>query len=153
MDRQLASSMVKSPYVADPDMTLHEAIEYMEECNIRHLPVTDHGKLMGLVSERDVREALGFEREKPLALRDIMRTQVFTVSSFASLRDVVLEMAEHKYGSVVITNPKKEVLGIFTTIDALRILADLLDKEEMAEVISLEDYIETWTQRPHPASP
>ncbi|MFN7729258.1 MAG: CBS domain-containing protein [Bdellovibrio sp.] len=149
MERQLASSMVKSPYIADPDMDLADALDYMRDCNIRHLPVVESDKLVGLVSERDLKEAIALEKSEILALRDIMKTRVYTVSAFDSMKDVVQDMAESKYGSAVVVNRKREVVGIFTTIDALRILADLLDKEQLGEVVSIEDYIEAT----HPAEP
>lgn len=142
MDRQLATSMVKSPYIADADMDLSDALDYMRECNIRHLPIVESDKLIGLVSERDLKEALALDKSEALSLRDIMKSEVYTVSAYDSLKDVVTDMAESKYGSAIVVNRKREVQGIFTTIDALRILADLLDKEQFNELVSVEDYIE-----------
>ncbi|MBX2993670.1 MAG: CBS domain-containing protein [Bdellovibrionaceae bacterium] len=142
MDRQLATSMVKSPYIADADMDLNDALDYMRECNIRHLPIVESDKLVGIVSERDLKEALALDKSEDLSLRDIMKSEVYTVSAYDSLKDVVRDMAESKYGSAIVVNRKREVQGIFTTIDALRILADLLDKEQLNELVSVEDYIE-----------
>jgi acetoin utilization protein AcuB len=50
---------------------------------------------------------------------------VYCVDPHVPLRDVALAMAEHKYGSAVVMSGQK-VVGIFTTVDACRALADLL---------------------------
>ena len=141
MKRVMGRYMVKSPFVIDPDATVKEARTMMGELGIRHLPViAEDGELKGLVSERDLSSAKAQEKNAKIA--DFMKTEVYTVEPDANLAEVVGVMADEKIGSALVVSPGNDVLGIFTTVDALRLLADLLDDEE--EDLSLDDYFEDW---------
>lgn len=58
-------------------------------------------------------------------VEEAMSTLVYTVAPEAPIDEVVREMSQHKYGSAVVVDNGK-VVGVFTTVDALRILADVL---------------------------
>ncbi len=54
-------------------------------------------------------------------------------------------MQEQKFGSVLIVNDREECIGIFTVIDALEILADILDDDDNSSTaLHLGDYVEYW---------
>ena len=55
---------------------------------------------------------------------------VFAVSPDTELSEVLEEMAEEKYGCAVVQEKDGKVVGVFTTLDACRLLAELLDDEE-----------------------
>ena len=149
MDTRLSSYMVKGPFVAEPGMTPKEALETMRELDFRHLPVVKDGKLLGIVSERDLREAVQVSMANKLRLEDIMKTNVFWVQKEAPLRKVVAEMADKKYGSALVLNEKREVVGIFTTTDALRILSDILEENEFEEFLLDDEVYESWEDFSH----
>lgn len=144
MKPYLESYMVKSPYVGNENDGLKEALDLMHECNIRHLPVVTDGHLSGLISERDLREALALPQGAQLKVGDIMKRDVYIARRRSTLKQVVRAMQEAKFGSAVVVNESQEVIGIFTTTDALRILGDLLENDEDSRVISLEDYLAPW---------
>jgi acetoin utilization protein AcuB len=135
--------MVKSPYTCEPDQSIREAYEFMRECGIRHLPVIENDRLVGLVSERDLKPALAYPQASTLQVRNVMKEDVYIASRDSSLRDVVLNMMENRIGSTVIVNSQMNVIGIFTATDALGILADLLEEDE-AEDLFVGDYIDSW---------
>jgi acetoin utilization protein AcuB len=118
--------MTTMPQTIDVRSTLAEARDTMRERSVRHLPVVDDGSLVGIVSERDIGlcEAVGKDPETVLV--DVaMRRNVFKCGPRAHLHAVAEEMAEHKFGSAVVVevdHPVK-VVGVFTTIDALRALS------------------------------
>jgi acetoin utilization protein AcuB len=56
-----------------------------------------------------------------------MSPDVYTVTPSAKVADVVSEMAKHKYGCAVVVESAK-VVGVFTTTDAMRLLAMLLEQ-------------------------
>jgi acetoin utilization protein AcuB len=99
----------------------------MRRQRIRHLPVLHGGKLVGLVSLRDLHlvETLPDVDPKLVSVEDAMSQDVYSVRPDASLRDVVREMARRKLGSAVVMSGRK-VVGMFTTVDALRVLARTL---------------------------
>ena len=121
--KEIESYMVKSPYVGESAMKVGEALNLLREYEIRHLPIVEDGELVGVVSERDLREAAALPQADKLTVDDIMKSEVYVVRKATPLRDVINEMIDRKVGSAVVVNSDREVLGIFTTTDALRILA------------------------------
>ncbi|QQR79303.1 MAG: CBS domain-containing protein [Deltaproteobacteria bacterium] len=119
--------MTKSPHTIGADQTLEFASERMGKYKIRHLPVLKGGKLLGIISDRDVHLVEALESVDPsfLLVQDVMVTDVYAVTPDTPLENVASKMASKKYGSAVVME-KDKVVGIFTTIDALHALADQL---------------------------
>lgn len=119
--------MTTSPHSVGKDQTLAQAHRFLRDERIRHLPVLDGGTLVGMVTERDLAliETLEGVDATKVTVEDAMSTEVYSVSPDAPLNEVVLEMAEKKYGSAVVVQNHK-VVGIFTTVDACRALGELL---------------------------
>ncbi len=120
--------MTPTPVCIAPDLPLTEARARMHELDARHLPVVEGGHLVGIISDRDVAlvDAVLGNPEK-ITVRQAMTAQPFTCGPGAHLHAVAAEMAEHRYGSAVVVDPSHatQVLGVFTTTDALRALAKL----------------------------
>lgn len=119
--------MSTTPHSIGIDQPLSLAHEFMRKNAIRHLPVLDGGKLVGMLTDRDlhlVESLAGVDPHKVL-VEDAMSPTVYSVTPDLPLDDVVSTMAEHKYGSAVVMQNEK-VVGIFTTVDACRTLAELL---------------------------
>lgn len=119
--------MTTAPHSIGKDQPLAHAHEVLRANDIRHLPVLDGGQLIGMLTHRDLAliESLKDVDPKTVTVEDAMSTEVYTVSPDAALDEVVSEMAEKKYGSAVVLANRK-VVGIFTTVDVCRALADLL---------------------------
>ena len=119
--------MTTTPHSVGPDQPLSIAHKMMHEHHIRHLPVLSGGQLVGMVTERDIAliSSMKGVEENKTTVEDAMSTSVYSVSPDAPLDEVVTSMAEHKYGSAVILQNAK-VVGVFTTVDACRALAELL---------------------------
>jgi acetoin utilization protein AcuB len=128
MSRQTVDRfMTVNPVAITSDRTLAEAHRLMREKGIRHLPVVDDGRLVGLVSQRDLYllETLQGVNPDEERVEEAMTAEPYTVAPDAALEDVAHEMAEHKYGSAVVLE-RGAVVGLFTTVDALRALASVL---------------------------
>jgi len=99
----------------------------MREQRIRHLPVLHQGKLVGILSDRDLRliETLSDVDPDKVAVSEAMTPDPYIVSPEAELDEVVSTMAAKKYGSAIVSDHGK-VVGIFTTVDACSAFADLL---------------------------
>lgn len=119
--------MTLSPRVISSGQTLAQARQAMRESNIRHLPVVDDGRLVGVVSQRDLYllETLRGVDPASETVREAMSPEPFAVRPDAPLDEVALAMAQHRYGSAVVVD-RGAVVGLFTTVDALRALAALL---------------------------
>lgn len=118
--------MTPSPHSIGRKQTLATAHRMMRDHKIRHLPVLDAGVLVGLVSERDLTflETLRDVEPSTAMVEEAMSPEPYFVNVDTPVREVALAMIEHKYGSAIVVD-HGNVVGIFTTIDALRAYVDL----------------------------
>lgn len=100
--------------------TVGDARESMRAHGVRHLPVTKDRRLVGMVSDRDLRASEG-RQDDVRSVEDIMTPFAFTVAHDTPLSEVASRMRRARYGSVLVRNARGS-LGIFTTLDALRAL-------------------------------
>lgn len=119
--------MTSAPVTIGRAQRLSDAARRMHEHHIRHLPVLEGGFLFGIVSERDIDlvEALPDVDPDEVTVEEAMTQDPYTVRGDTPVREVAAAMAEHKYGTAVVMEEGR-VAGIFTTVDALRLLAELL---------------------------
>ncbi len=117
----------ESPISVHADDTVDRAQELMTANGIRHLPVTRDGKLAGVLSDRDIKTALGFKGASTKRLRcgEICSNEAYVTHRASPLHLVAQELATKHYGSAVVTE-NDEIVGIFTTTDACRALASVL---------------------------
>ena len=129
--------MTRNPMTLSPKASAAEALTLCRERRIRHIPILDEGRLVGLVSDRDLRDAspaLG-DPERASALReipvgDVMTREVITVDPQDSIENAAQEMYELKIGSLPVVDegsavPEEELLGIITSADVMRALVML----------------------------
>ena len=110
------------------DQSMSEAAHRMHQYEIRHLPVLRGGRLVGIVSDRDIAmvESLPGVDPNEVSVGEAMTAEPYAVPPGASLPAVLREMAAHKYGTAVVVVEERPV-GIVTTIDALRLCVSLLE--------------------------
>lgn len=120
--------MTRNPHTVGHDQPLSAAHRIMREYDIRHLPVLDGGRLVGVVSQRDLHliESLKDVDPDSVLVSEAMSSEVFSVSPRTTIRKIVTDMATHKYGSAIVVEGN-QVVGVFTTMDALAVLASVLD--------------------------
>jgi acetoin utilization protein AcuB len=120
--------MTLTTFAIEVDQSIAVARRLMREHEIRHLPVLQNGVAVGVLSERDILLAESLPGIDPLrTLVDrAMTPNPYTVPADALLGQTARQMAEQKIGSAVVVERGK-VIGIFTTVDACRALADLLE--------------------------
>lgn len=125
---QIMKYMTTTPLSIEKDASLLEAANLMQKNQIRHLPVLFQGKIEGVLSSTDValiRGLHGVDMEK-LKVYDCYTPNPYKVSPEASLDEVMDEMAEKKYGCVLVDD-NDHLVGIFTWIDALKATKNLLE--------------------------
>lgn len=124
---QIREYMTLLPHTVRAEQPLKTVQQMMRDHEIRHLPVKKGGELVGIISDRVLKDAMASESCASLKAEDIMMPDPFTVSPRTSLGEVAANMAEEKYGSVLVRETGGELVGIFTTVDACRALRQLLD--------------------------
>ena len=124
-----ADAMTPWPYIVAPETPLGEAVQMMFEYQIRHLPVVD-GRLVGMLSERDVRSAVGDPVDflnvrdgRKLLVRDVMTYPVVAVPFDRPLLELASAFADSKIGALPIVDRSGALIGIVSYVDALRLLA------------------------------
>lgn len=126
---QVKSVMTPFPYAVELDKPISDAKALMAAHDIRHLPVTEHGKLVGVVTERDIRRALdpvfGLPGEPELHVRNVFVPDAYIVKLTEPLDRVLSVMATRHLGSVLVVKGDK-LAGIFTVTDACRQFAEFL---------------------------
>ncbi len=121
--------MTPSPFTIGSEQTIARASELMRKHAVRHLPVLHGGELVGVLTERDVAFAAavrGLDPER-VTVGDAMMPEAYTVHPDAAIGPVVQHMADRRYGCVVVMDGA-QVIGILTAIDAMRILARLIER-------------------------
>jgi acetoin utilization protein AcuB len=126
--------MTRPVAIAAPETRVSEALERMQMYGIRQLPVVEHDRLVGLVTESDVREALGLQlsphqtKERlDWAVFRLMNEQVPVLAPETPLADAVELLIQSKAGAVpVVTREDGKLIGILSVIDVLRAVRPLL---------------------------
>lgn len=126
----LRQYMTLAPKTIGSDQTLEQAAEYMRKLHVRHLPVIKGGKPIGIVTDRDIFLVLSFQNlnSREMKVESALTPDPFIVGPDASLVDVIDQMVDQKYGSVLVMDEGK-LIGIFTALDALRALSDVFRNE------------------------
>lgn len=119
--------MTASPHTIGIDQPLAQAHAMMGKHKIRHLPVLRGGKLVGVLTDRDLHlvETLKDVDPGTVPVEDAMSTNVYSVAPGDPLDEVAAEMADHKYGCAVVMEGN-HVTGVLTTVDIARALSEIL---------------------------
>jgi len=120
--------MTAGPITVQRRESVAASLKLMVDNGVRHLPVVDGEKLVGVVSERDLKIIENMESldSAHVLVGDALTVAPYTVAPDVALSDVARQMAERRVGSAVVVEGDK-VVGVFTTVDALEALAKLLD--------------------------
>jgi len=124
----ISKYMTTQPHTIGSDQNLSKAEKMMGELRVRHLPVLEGGNLVGILSDRDVKLVESFKDVDPekVTVAEAFTEDPFIVSPDSSLADVCSEMAAKKYGCAIVCDNKK-LVGIFTWVDALTAMNELLN--------------------------
>ena len=124
----LAEVMSDAPHTIGRDQKLTLAYDLMRRFGLRHLPVLAGGKLVGVLSQRDlyfVEASAGGVSSHVEKVSEAMTSDVYSVAPGDLVADVARTMSERKYGCAVVVD-RGSVVGIFTATDALRLLASVV---------------------------
>jgi acetoin utilization protein AcuB len=129
--------MTQAPETIAPTVSAREAFALLQELDVRHLPVVDDGRLVGIISDRDVRTILGpilesdeADADKLLAqsVGSIMTGDVVTVTPETELAELTDVFLDQKVGAVPVVDPTSDrLVGIVSYVDLLRAARDLFE--------------------------
>ncbi|GAA5167938.1 putative nucleotidyltransferase substrate binding domain-containing protein [Ornithinimicrobium tianjinense] len=136
----------RQPVTAGPGATVREAAQAMTDAGFSALLVVEEGRLVGIVTDRDLRRrvvAAGLDPSRPV--RDIMTEGPVTVSADALALEVMLEMTGRNLHHLPVLEVDGSVLGLVTTTDLVRLeqaspvylVTDLARQQDVAGVVRL----------------
>ena len=127
--------MMGSPVTLKPDDSLDLANDIISLGRIRHVPIVDANRLVGIVTERDLigaaaAQIFGLKNKsksallKTIKIKEVMKKRVITVAPDTAIKDVARLMADKKIGCVPVVKDGM-VVGLLTTTDILRYVEGL----------------------------
>ncbi len=136
---RVADIMTPNPVTVTPKNAIRTAINLMREGGFRRLPVVDRGKVVGIITDRDLRRAANSPyvvREKwydnfvldHIEVGAVMTSDPITVSPDTNLAEATRLMREHKIGGLPVVKDG-QLVGIITETDLLDFLLELLERQ------------------------
>ncbi len=116
--KRYESGVVRDPITIPPDMTVREVKALTEQHKFSGLPVIDQGKVVGIVTNRDLR----FEEKLDQPVRNIMtpKERLVTVRESATLEEATELLHKHRLERVLVVNGAFELRGLITVKDILK---------------------------------
>lgn len=111
--------MTRNVEVVHPDDTLQEAAEKMKDLDIGPLPVCDDGRLVGILTDRDIAVRAVAEGQDPWTdkVRDVMTPEVISCFADQDVADAVKLMKEKQIRRLVVLDRDKRLVGILSLGD------------------------------------
>ena len=138
----LVKNRMSHPIIAvSPDTPIMEAMELMKQKSIRRMPVLDNGKLVGIVSDKDLLNAAPSDATSlsvwevnylvaRIKIKDVMTKNVMTITEDTPIEEAARIMADNKVGGLPIMR-NGEVIGLITETDLFKLLLELMGAREM----------------------
>ena len=136
--QQVKAWMSPPSHTVTADTPLREAFRRMRQHGIRHLLVMDRDRVVGVISDRDLRRNDGegdiwalsahYLLERGLHARDVMRADLVTVEDETSTAEAARLMIERRIGCLPVVR-NEACVGIVTTTDLLKALAYAADPD------------------------
>lgn len=133
--------MIPNPITIPHDQTVEQAIQMMSNYKVRRLPVTKGGKLVGIVSDRDLRQmgrrsslklpiAEQDEAYLKLPVEEVMTLNVITVREFDTVQRAIELLLNNRISGLPVVNREGQLVGMLSETDILKHCLVLLEKEE-----------------------
>jgi len=133
---KVSKYMTRKLITASPGMSVKEAFLVMRRHRVRHLPVVDGDKLVGIISDRDLRrpkwaEAVDdwtsyYQIDDQVAVRDVMTANPEVLRTYDKILKAVNIFREQRYGALPVLDKSGDLVGILSAQDLLLALEELL---------------------------
>jgi acetoin utilization protein AcuB len=144
----LVAKRMSSPVITlPPDMPINEAHDLMRKENIRRAPVVAKGKMLGIVTDRDLQEASPSKATSlsiweihyllsRITVREVMTEKVLTIREDTPIEEAAHIMADNDIGGLPVMHGKK-IVGMITETDLFKAFLDLFGARQKGVRISL----------------
>jgi len=115
---QIGEIMSPNVQLASPDMTIREIARMMAECDCGAVPIGDHDRLVGIVTDRDIAvRAVALGKSPDTPVREVMSQGVLYCYVDEDIDDVASNMADIKVRRLPVLSPEKRMVGIVSLGD------------------------------------
>ena len=132
--------MTPDPVTISPDTPVLEAIKLLKEKGFRRLPIVEGGKLVGIVTDKDLKDAMPSKATtlsvwelnyllSKLTVSEVMAKPVITVQADEPLEEAALLMEEYKVGGLPVLEGDR-LVGMITITDVLRAFIEVMGMKE-----------------------
>ncbi len=111
--------MTSQPLRVPTSTTIADAAKISRSNGVRHLPVTDEERLVGMVSDRDLRRAFGKGLSATTELGDIMQTNIVGIDPTTTVSRAIHKLVRGRFSALPILDPISGFVGLLTTADIL----------------------------------
>jgi|GEM_PF-1274244 len=135
MKKEIINILLRPMITTHAEDSISEAAKLMNESGIHHLPVIEDGKVIGLLSDRDIQRATKLETQTKVC--DFMSQPVICREVQVPLSEVVQLMISERISCVVITQ-NGAPMGIVTSTDLLKALVQQVGDDKQPKVLGFE---------------
>src|SRR5689334_9940487 len=122
--------MTREVITLSPSASVGDALEVVAQDGVRHVPIVDHGKVVGMVSDRDMRRVegmLALQIEDPTRTAAVLDASIMSLVSGeplmapadASIDDLIDVFLDQRVGAIVIVDGANKLQGIVSVLDVL----------------------------------
>ncbi len=135
--------MTRNVVAIDPDMPISDVNILMEQRNIRHFPILENNRLVGIVSDRDIRLVGSAHPRAPQGIglkdpvRHLMVFPILTAHPLDPIEESAKVLRNHKIGALPVVE-NEELVGIVTGIDLLEALVKMTGVYEAGSRLEVE---------------
>jgi len=133
---QVQNWMSKDVVTVDEQTPIIEVMHLLEEHDIRHIPVTKEGKLVGMITDRDVKEASPSKATSlkaqelyyllaEMKAKDVMKADPIVISPDQTMEVAAVKMLEHKVTGIPVVTRAGDLIGIISQGDVFRVLISI----------------------------
>ena len=128
--------MATKPIVVDENTSIMKATQIMKENNIRRIPVVRDGQLIGIISDRDIKEAAPSKATSldvhelyyllsEIKIKDIMTPDPITLKEDDSVEKAAVIMLENRISGMPVVDSEHHVVGIITETDVFKVMVSI----------------------------
>ncbi len=117
--------MSKKIVTISPDKRVGQALKLMQQHQIRHLPVLAHGRMVGWITSRDLREVLLASMLEEIKVGDVMLPAPLTVSTDTDVEEAARLIHEHRIGGMPVMEGD-QLVGVITMLDLISAFISML---------------------------
>lgn len=141
--------MTRDPVTVTPDIPVMDALRIIKDRGFRRLPVMEGGRLTGIVTRKDLKDAMPSKATtlsvwelnyllSKLTVSEVMARPVITAAEGEYIEDAALRMLEHRVGGLPVLDDAGQISGIITTRDILRAFTDILGMRQGGQRLTLK---------------